>query len=341
MDITNIIQSIPKTEIHNHILALASERTLNLLNQKYSLFSHEVFTRKVKSSHTIQNLSQMIEYFFFIVSFFKHEEDIVLLINDVFNYMKKHNIFYAEFYFDPTALIKRGLSFKKMVAIFDQEIPKYQNVHRKLALLIGVSRMFGTENSMNILNMVLENRRKYIIGIDLGGKERGNPARLFTRVFEKARKYGLHVVAHAGEEVGPASIWSAIRDLKVERIGHATSAFKDERLMRYLFKNQIPLEICPTSSIITRAYVETIEKHPIQIYIQKGLFVTVNSDDPIIFKTDITKEYVLLTEKLNLSLSKIVQLIRNGINATFLPIEEKMKWQQRITDFTGLGIEDK
>ena len=224
-----------------------------------------------------------------------------------------------------------GLNLIKILKIFDQKIKSKESKTRKLRLLIGVSRMFGAENTMNIINVILKCRSPYIIGIDLGGKEKGYPASNFSQVFKRARENNLHVVAHAGEEVGPESIWSAIRDLRVERIGHATSAYLDKNLIEYLHKTQIPLEICLTSSTITRAYVDSIESHPIEEYITKGLMVTINSDDPLIFNTDITKEYILLYKKLNFSTDMIVKLIHNGINATFLPEAEKNKWQRKIT----------
>ena len=117
-----------------------------------------------------------------------------------------------------------------------------------IKLIIDVSRTFGVENALANLNLTISHKTPMVTGIGLGGDEEKGPARLFKDVFELARKQGLHVVAHAGEVVGPESIWDALKELKVERIGHGISAIQDPELIKYLADNQIPVEICLTSN---------------------------------------------------------------------------------------------
>ena len=134
---------------------------------------------------------------------------------------------------------------------------------RTVKFLIDVSRTYGIENAMKNLDLLLSNPRESIIGIGLGGAESQGPAKDYETVFAKARENGLHSVAHAGEVEGPFSIWDSLRKLQAERIGHGISAIYDDELVKYLAEKKIPLEICPTSNVLTRHYVKALEEHPI------------------------------------------------------------------------------
>ncbi|MCK5202051.1 MAG: adenosine deaminase, partial [Spirochaetales bacterium] len=186
-----------------------------------------------------------------------------------------------------------------------------------------VSRSFGPENAMNNLNLVLKHKKPSIIGIGLGGAEIKGPAEDYKEVFEIARNTGLKVVAHAGEDVGPESIWSSIKDLKVSRIGHGISAIQDDKLMDYLEETQLPLEICPMSNIFTKKYVSSYKNHPIRKFYDRGMYVTVNTDDPTIFGMELIDEYFNLLDNDIFSLSEIFGLIRKNLYATFLTEPEK------------------
>jgi adenosine deaminase len=168
-----------------------------------------------------------------------------------------------------------------------------------------------------------------IIGIGLGGQEVGNPCGEYAEVFEKAREAGLHTVAHAGEEVGPESVWEAVDVLKAERIGHGTSAVQDEKLMRRLAHDRIPLEICPTSNVITKKYVSDLAKHPIRRFFDHGMVVTVNTDDPILFSVELNEEYERVATQIGFSRDELLTLVQNNLDATFLSdSEKKMHWDR-------------
>jgi adenosine deaminase len=128
---------------------------------------------------------------------------------------------------------------------------------------------------------------------------------------------GLHTVAHAGEWVGPESIWGAIRHLKVERIGHGTTAGKDPALVDYLREHRLPLEMCPVSNVRT-ASVKSLREHPIREYFDEGLLVTVNSDDPALFHTSLNNEYIELHRQLGFTFEELKQISLNGIEASFM-----------------------
>jgi adenosine deaminase len=185
------------------------------------------------------------------------------------------------------------------------------------------------KNAKKNLDLTIKNRVENVIGIGLGGAEAEGPAREYKKVFSKAAKSDLRIVAHAGEDVGPESVWDALKLLKAARIGHGISAVQDEALMDYLAETQVPLEICPTSNLFTQRYVKALEDHPIRTFFDRGINVTVNTDDPTVFGIDLIDEYMRLANNGFFSPKEIFQLVKNGIFATFrTPEENDAHWSE-------------
>ena len=163
----------------------------------------------------------------------------------------------------------------------------------EVALVADLVRDFGPENGMTQLAELHEVQDLGVIGIGIGGSEQLHPPEPFADVYEKARELGFHTSAHAGEAAGAESIWGAIRALRVERLGHGTRAEEDSALLDYLAKNAIPLEMCPLSNVRT-GVVTSIDKHPMRRYFERGILITVNTDDPKMFGNTLAEEYTLL-----------------------------------------------
>jgi adenosine deaminase len=331
------IASIPKTEIHLHVEACVSSGSYHQLMDKYDI-PHDAKTNKLIDFSQIKSLKSMLESFYFVQSFFREPEDFLFVANDVVEYAKRNNIFYVEAFASPSMVLNRGLisfdgMFENLVAGFEKA-RKTDGVD--VRLIVDVSRSFGLENAMRNLDLLLEFLKKAdpqsIIGIGLGGQEIGHPCAEYQPVFEKAKAEGLHVVSHAGEEVGPESIWDAIKLLKSERIGHGTSAKQDPKLMDHLKETGIPLEICPTSNVITKKYVKRYSKHPIREFFDLGIAVTVNTDDPILFSIELNDEYDNVATHLKFTQAEINQLMRNNVNATFLSDSEKANAMKRLEE---------
>jgi adenosine deaminase len=141
-------------------------------------------------------------------------------------------------------------------------------------------------------------------------------------VYESARKLGLHTTVHAGEAAGPESVRGALHSLHPERIGHGTRAVEDDALMDELVKSQVPLELCPISNVGT-GVVKSIEEHPARRFFERGLAITVNTDDPKMFGNSLMAEYWMLEERLGFSRDEIRTLVLNGIRCSWLPPERK------------------
>lgn len=189
---------------------------------------------------------------------------------------------------------------------------------------------------MHNLNEVLKRPSKYVVGIGLGGDESHGAAADYKAVFSKAAKHGLHLVSHAGEDAGKAkgageaSIRASLALLKSERIGHGVAAMKDVQLMKELAQKKVPIEICVSSNVFTRRYISKASGHPAKIFYKHGMLLTINSDDPTFFDTDITREYQLFYKELGFSIDELIALRDNGITASFHPNKEKLLKDSRI-----------
>lgn len=328
-----LISAMKKTEIHLHIEGLASVDSIWTLIKKNKIDKGIESKADLRKKFKINNLEEFLDLFINIIqNSFVEENDLNFLVEDIKNYLIRNNIVYAETFFAPSKFLQTGFSFKKMADILDKGADKIKKeTGREIKYLIDVSRTFGVENAMKNLDHILENRVGSIIGIGLGGSEQNGPAKEYKDVYKKAAENGLHAVAHAGEDVGPRSIWDALEYLKAERIGHGISAVQDENLMDYLKKKQIPLEVCPSSNLFTKRFATTLENHPVKKFYSDKLNVTINTDDPTLFGTELIEEYMNLIRHKIFTIDEITDLIKKNIFATFMPEKNKRSlWEENL-----------
>lgn len=329
------LRDIPKTEIHLHIEAVTSADTVWALINKHKLKIDGISSlTDLKKRFHVTNLTDFITLFINVIqSSFIEPDDFFLLMEDLRTYLKGNGIVYTEVYIAPTSLLKNGFVFSDFMDVLTtcaDKIAKEDNIEIKF--IVDVSRGFGIENAMKNLDLTLSYNHPRVIGIGLGGAEKVGKAEEFVSVFDKAREAGLKVVAHAGEDADFTSINAAVDLLKAQRIGHGISAMENEECMAHLKELQIPLEVCPTSNLFTRAYVTDIKNHPIRLFFDKGLFVTVNSDDPTLFGSTLLEEYGLLVENDIFSKKEIGQLLLNNLKATFMDEKDKNSLEIKIRE---------
>jgi len=329
------LQGIPKTEIHLHIEAVTTAKTVWKLINKHKLDIEGVHNiEDLENKFKVNSLSDFIDLFINVIqASYRDPEDFKLLMDDLEDYLTSNNIVYAEVFVAPTSFLKNGFIFQDIMNVLVSGADRiFKEKSIDIKFIIDVSRGFGLENAMKNLDLTLEFNHPRIIGIGLGGAEKVGNAEDFVTVFDKAREHGLHLVAHAGEDADYKSINAAVDILKVERIGHGISAMENEECMNHLKELKIPLEVCPTSNLFTKAYVQNIGSHPIKSFFDKGIFVTVNSDDPTIFGSTLLEEYVLLLENEIFNKKEIGQLILNNLFATFMDKDKKDSLEIKIRE---------
>ncbi len=322
------ITEIPKVEIHLHLEGMVTRGLLFRLLKKNGIRLPGVLgVRDLEKKFRIRNLHDFLRLFIKVIQpAIKEEEDLRPLLHNATHYFLRNRISYAEVIFSPARFLQAGLSYEGMVAVMREEMERIQELHGiQMYLLVDVSRGYGEENAMQILDLMIQYPCSRILGISLGGSDRIRKGRFFSRVFAKARSYGYRTVAHAGEDSGPSSIWDVIRCLQCDRIGHGTSAYQDRALVEYLRQKQLPVEICLTSNLRTGHYVHSLKRHPVTRYFREGLLVSLSSDDPGIFGSELNDEFFLLYKKVGFSIEELLAVLRLGILSSFMTEEEKAR----------------
>ena len=328
-DFYSFLKAIPKAEIHLHIEAVISKNSIKKLYFKKN--GTEFTEAAIKKLFSYNDLNGFIAAFLKVQDLFTSVDDFDLVFSDLQQYITDNGVSYAEVFFAPSAFIKKGFAYGDIMKNFSKNIAAIKKeTGVDVRVLVDVSRTFGLENAEKNLDMLLANKIPEVIGIGLGGAESKGPCKDFGPVFERARKNGLKTVAHAGEDVDAWSIWDALDVLHSARIGHGITAIQDEKLMTRLKDEAIPLEVAPTSNVFTKKYVPSFDKHPIRAFYDKGLMVTVNTDDPLFFKVSLLDEYWNLYTKLNFTKAEIKQLVLNSFNSTFLSDAEKKAWTDKV-----------
>jgi aminodeoxyfutalosine deaminase len=202
-----------------------------------------------------------------------------------------------------------------------------------LLWIIDAVRHFGLEAAARVFHKAAELRHQYpsVVGIGIGGDEARGPAHEFRDLYAEAKAAGLHLTVHAGESVGAQSIWAAM-NIGAERIGHALSAQEDNELIEILAKKQIPLELNITSNLRTGCCLK-LENHPVRLYFEEGLMITLNSDDPPFFGANLLDEYVLAHQHFEFSLDQMRELAANSIEASFLSADRKLALLKQVEQY--------
>jgi len=328
-NIERYVASIPKAELHVHLEGSIQPTTLLALAQRNGAQLPVENVSDLKTWFTFRDFSHFIEIYFEISSCLKTSEDYELIAYEFGANMARQNVRYAEVTFSPSThqfslgipfdTFFTGLSRGRLLAQkeFGVEIRWIFDIVRDIP-----DRILNRRRAEYTLAVALEGMGNGVVALGLGGGEVGNPPEQYAKWFEKAREVGLHSAPHAGETVGPDSVWGAIQILSAERLGHGVRSIEDPVLVTYLAEKQIPLEICPTSNVRLGVYTD-LATHPLPGLYYAGVPVTINSDDPPLFNTTLNDEVKLLVDPFNFDIDTINEILLNGVRYSFQPVEEK------------------
>ncbi|MDX6301203.1 MAG: aminodeoxyfutalosine deaminase [Nocardioidaceae bacterium] len=329
----DFVAGLPKAELHVHHVGSASPRIVSELAARHPGTVPSDLDA-LREFYTFRDFAHFIEVYLAVVDLLRAPEDIRLLTYEVATDMAAQNIRYAELTLTPWTSVKAGIPIEAFVeAVEDARVAAERDHRIVLRWIYDIPGEFGLPSAEDTLGYALDSPPDTLIGFGLGGPEVGVERPQFTDVFARARAAGLHSVPHAGETTGPQTVWDALRDLGAERIGHGTSVVQDPELVAYLREHAIPLEVCPTSNVATRA-VAGLEDHPIREMYDAGLTVTVNSDDPPMFGTTLNHEYEIAADLLGLDSEGIADLARNAVRASFMSGPDKSRLLGEIDDYT-------
>jgi adenosine deaminase len=236
--------------------------------------------------------------------------------------LARQNIRYVEAFFSPGDFAVHNLIPQQIAIAIRKGLSRVPEVRVELIADLIRDTGLDLEKATNTLHAVNEVRDQGVIGIGLGGSEQAHPAEQFKKVFAEARQMWFHTTAHAGEAAGAESVWAALESLRVERIGHGIRAIEDATLVQTLVALHTPLEVCPLSNVRT-GVVNSIAEHPIRKLFNRGVVVTINTDDPMMFGNSLALEYATLVSELGFMQSEIKQIILQTIQSTWLEDKEK------------------
>ncbi|GGZ47562.1 aminodeoxyfutalosine deaminase [Streptomyces inusitatus] len=284
------------------------------------------------------DFAHFIEVYLSVVDLIRTPEDVRLLTFEVARDMARQNVRYAELTITPFSSTRRGIDEKAfMAAIEDARKAAEAEFGTVLRWCFDIPGEAGLEAAEETTRLALDLRPEGLVSFGLGGPEIGVPRPQFKPYFDRAIAAGLRSVPHAGETTGPQTVWDALNELGAERIGHGTSAVQDPALLAHLAERRIPLEVCPTSNLATRA-VADIEQHPVREMVAAGVLVTINSDDPPMFGTDLNNEYGVAARLLGLDERGVADLAKNAVEASFLDPAGKARIAGEIDAYTDAWV---
>jgi aminodeoxyfutalosine deaminase len=323
-DLSAFLRRIPKAELHLHLEGTILPETLVQLSARHD---DEPLTLEAASSlYQYTDFTSFLMAFKAVTSRLQTADDYELVTYRMIEQLARQGVVHAEVYVSVGVVYYwKKIGFEPLFAGMERgRLQGERDFGVTLFWIFDAVRHFGPEEAGRVFRKAAAMRREYpsIVGIGIGGDERRTGAEPFRELYAEARDQGLRLTAHAGETVGPEGLWGAI-NIGAERLGHALSAIEDPELLEILAHRQIPVEICVTSNLKTGC-CHTFLEHPIRQYFESGLMVTLNSDDPAMFGSDLEGEYLLAATEYGFTWDHLRELAANSIEASFLPAERKV-----------------
>ncbi len=330
------IAGLPKAELHVHHVGSASPRIVSALAARHADSKVPTDPEALADFFTFTDFAHFIDVYLSVVDLIRTPEDVRLLTYEVARDLARQNVRYAELTITPYSSTRRGIDDRAfMDAIEDARKAAETEFGTVLRWCFDIPGEAGLESAEETARLATDDklRPEGLVSFGLGGPEIGVPRPQFKPYFDRAIAAGLHSVPHAGETTGPGTVWDALTELRAERIGHGTSSAQDPKLLAHLAEHGIALEVCPTSNIATRA-VRTLEEHPLKQFVDAGVTVTINSDDPPMFSTDLNTEYAVAARLLGLDERGVAELAKNAVRVSFLDDAGKSRIAAEIDAYT-------
>ena len=323
-----IVDVLPKAELHLHLEGSIGPATAVELAARHGV---ALKPEEVAARYNYSGFTGFLETFKWITSFLREPSDYALITRHLCENLLRQNVVYAEVTISAGVMLRRTQSVEANLTAIQETATSVPFSRLRIAWLLDATRQFGAEAASEVARVAGKLQRLGVVGFGMGGDELAGPTVNFRPAFDLARNEGLRVTCHAGEIGGPESIREAIELLGAERIGHGIAAMHDPALMEFLALRRVPLENCHTSNLATGALAKQTGKaqpalgdHPLPKFLKQGLTVTLSSDDPGMFHTDLLQEYSKAAS-LGLGSQDLAHLAEQSFGAAFLPPIDKRR----------------
>jgi adenosine deaminase/aminodeoxyfutalosine deaminase len=323
-----IVDSLPKAELHLHLEGSIRPDTAVELAARHGV---KIKREDVIARYNYSDFIGFLEAFKWVTSYLRDPEDYALVTRYLAEELLRQNVAYAEVTISAGVMLRRTQNVEANLTAIQETAQSVPFARLRLAWILDATRQFGPDAAVEVARSASQLQRLGVVAFGMGGDELAGPTVNFRPAFDLARSEGLHLVCHAGEVGGPELIRESIDLLNAERIGHGIAVMRDPALAEFLAARRVPLEICPTSNVCTGALAKqtgkadaSMQDHPLAKFIKQGLTVTLSTDDPAMFHTDLLSEYSVAAS-LGLSSQQLVQLAQQSVSASFLPPDDKRR----------------
>lgn len=331
-ELKNIIQGIPKAELHLHIEGSFEPELMFEIAHRNNIALDYDSVESLKKAYQFNNLQEFLDIYYTGAQVLLHEQDFFDLTWAYLTKIHRQNVVHVEVFFDPQTHTDRGVAFEVVINGIHRALEKAkEELNISYQLIMSYLRHLSEEAAFETLESSLP-FKDWIDGVGLDSSEMGNPPSKFAKVFQASASHGYKLVAHAGEEGPAAYIWEALDLLKVVRIDHGNRCLDDEALVQRIVEQNIPLTLCPLSNVALKV-IQKMEEHPVAKMLDRGILATIHSDDPAYFGGYMNENYYETAKALNLTKDQLMQLSINAFKASWLSPEEKEKHIAQVKDY--------
>lgn len=321
------ILGLPKAELHLHLEGAIEPETLCQLARNHG---QELDAAAVAKLYRYTDFTGFLLSFRAITEYLCTAADYELVTYRLMERLRAQNVLHAEVFVAIGTCIWWG---RRTEEIFEGLERGRERGERDFGVslywIFDAVRHFGPEAAQCVAEKAAALRDRNVVAFGIGGDERRAAPELFADVYRFARDHGLRLTAHAGETIGPESVWGALRALRAERIGHGLNSWKDRELLAHLLEKQVPVEVSVSSNVRTGC-IQAAHQHPLKTFFDLGLMVTLNTDDPAMFDTSLAREYQIAQQTFGFSDEQLKRLAMNSFKASFLPEEKKREYLKRF-----------
>ncbi len=322
---------MPKVELHVHLEGAIKPSVLWDLAQRNGVELPVTTPEEIQEWFTFKHFAHFVQLYLKVSECIQTPDDIEVVARAFLADQARQHIRYSEVtYTAYTHYHFKGLPFEDQLAALNRaRVWAEAELGTTMGIVLDIPRSIGPENGAMVADWAIAAKRNGVVALGLSGFEAEYPSAMFRAIFARAYAAGVPAVPHAGEMGGAESMWGSLRLLHAARIGHGVRCLEDATLVQELYERQIPLEVCPTSNVCL-GVVASIAEHPLPHLLDAGLYVTINSDDPALFNTTLTDEYLKIAHAFGLGKGDIKHLAQNAVYASFLPDDAKQKLTQEI-----------
>ena len=321
-DMDSLIKRLPKCELHIHIEGSLEPELMFALSRRNGIRLPYASVEALRQAYQFRHLQDFLDIYYQGMSVLVTEQDFYDLAWAYLLRARGDNVRHVEMFFDPQGHTARGIAFSTVIGgLHRAVVDATRELGVGASLIMCFLRHLDETDAEQTLDRALAFKDK-IVGVGLDSSELGNPPSKFARVFRRARDEGFFLTAHAGEEGPAAYVWEALDVLGVGRIDHGNHSLDDAALVGRLARERIALTVCPLSNLRLRV-IDDLGRHPLRQMMDKGLLVTVNSDDPAYFGGYVNENYRAVSRALELRRDEIAATVRNGIEASLMATAEK------------------